>query len=98
MIDVLPPPQTVTYTADHENGYRADVQYSGVAAVLPARLVGGGGPVAPRPPPTGVALAVATTPLPFRAVPVSAVPPPVVRVSLRQATLCCSYTAVQISL
>ena len=59
----------MTYTADHENGYRADVQYSGVAAVLPARLVGGGGPVAPRPP-TGVALAVAPTPLPFRAVPI----------------------------
>ena len=73
----------MTYTADHDNGYRATVEYSGgVAAVLP---------VLPHPPPppgagAGVAFPVAptVTPLPFRAVPVSAVPSPVVRVSQRQ--------------
>ena len=37
------PPQTVTYTADHENGYRANVDYSGGGGVaaLPARPVVG---------------------------------------------------------
>ena len=76
----------MTYTADHDNGYRATVEYSGgVAAVLPVL------PPPPPPPPgagAGVAFPVAptVTPLPFRAVPVSAraVPSPVVRVSQRQ--------------
>ena len=76
----VPAPQTVTYTADRENGYRASVEYSpGVAPILPV------GPVAlpppPPPPPVAILPAVTPTPLPFRAAPVSAVPPsPLARV------------------